>query len=330
MTTPQQPQDALNTQIRTLAAQLNKPTPMAVSYIKGVVTAVAPNANPPSCSVQINGDTSQDIDGVLYFDYYFPVIGDVVVIASQSGSASQGSDIVIMGQLQDSAGGAARGWVTPTLNTGFTNNANSMGNVQYRLINSHGEFMMQWRGGFGLTSSSTSLLHTPLVAPFKPSVPRYQTARRDSGGGALNDIGIDFNPDGTVTLEGYDPLPHIAVHPTLSYNGAQNTTIGNGGGTTSDGGHSHGTSVSSSGSITSQSGTVSGGASTGTAHTHTIGHSHGVGVSVGVSVNGVGNHSHGEGDHDHSIGNHSHSLTLSVTSGGNPAWISLSGVQYFI
>jgi hypothetical protein len=199
-----------------LVDQLAKPEiPFDPATIrKGVITASNPTATPPSVDLTISGDDSATISAVRYIDSYSPVVGDTVLIIKQ------GTDIVVLGQINDSGSGSENGWQNPTLGSGFSNNGNSNGNPAYRLIVDNGDLKIQWKGSVAKTGTATALCTMP--TGYRPASTRNVLTARDPGGGA-NDVQLQFNTDGTVVVVGGTTVPAMA-----------------GGGTTSSaGGHSH-------------------------------------------------------------------------------------------
>lgn len=218
--TPQATQVASGQQsseISQLVDQLAKPDiPFDPATIrKGTITASNPTNTPPDVSLTISGDDTTTVDAVRYLDSYSPVVGDTVLIIKQ------GTDIVVLGQINDGGTGTASGWITPTpLGTGFSNNGNSNGNPAYRLIVDNGDLKIQWKGSVAKTGTATALCTMP--TGYRPASTRNVLTARDPGGGA-NDVQLQFNTDGTVVVVGGTTVPAMA-----------------GGGTTSSaGGHSH-------------------------------------------------------------------------------------------
>lgn len=184
--------NTLDGAIRDLAAQINQPdspvTPTTV--VKGVVTAFASSASPPTVSITLSGDTAV-IDGVRFLESYSPTVGDTVAISKM------GSDILILGAYAV----GATGWNAPTLSSGFTTNGDSQGNVMYRLVFDNGSLKMQWQGAVARSANTTVISSANLVAPFRPSVKRKVLVARGFGGGSVA-VQIIFNTDGSVVLDG--------------------------------------------------------------------------------------------------------------------------------
>jgi hypothetical protein len=176
--------------IRSLATTLNKddgcPT---CQLVKGVVTAVSTF----TLSANIGGDTSTTIDGIRYFDWWVPQIGDVVQIIKQ------GSDLVALGVVRDStrvaAETAANAWTTPTLGSGFTQSSDP---VKYRLITQYGEQKIQIRGSCTHTGTNTALWTMP--AGFRPVTNRVVLLARDNS--QSNAAQLLINSAGTMVLGG--------------------------------------------------------------------------------------------------------------------------------
>lgn len=201
--TPQATQVASGQQsseISQLVDQLSKPDiPFDPATIrKGTITASNPTASPPNVSLTISGDDTTTIDAVRYIDSYSPVVGDTVLIIKQ------GTDIVVLGQINDSGVGADNGWQTPTLGSGFSNNGNSNGNPSYRLVLDNGDLKVQWKGSVAKTGTATALC--TLAAPYLPASKRSMLTGRDPGGGSVA-VQLDFNTDGTVVVVGGTTVP---------------------------------------------------------------------------------------------------------------------------
>jgi len=188
-------------EIRDLASQLAQAADLGfapTTLIKGVITASNPTGTPPNVSLTLSGDDTTPIDLVRYIDSYSPVVGDTVLVGKQ------GTDIFVLGQMNDTGTGAANGWTAPSLGSGFSTNGSSNGNVEYRLVIDHGERKVQWRGGVGISSGQTAMCTLP--ADVRPASRRSLIAVRDSGGGA-NSVQVDFNTNGTVAIVGGTAAP---------------------------------------------------------------------------------------------------------------------------
>lgn len=172
-------------QVRSLAITLSQKDTASCQLVKGVVTAVASL----TLSAQIGGDTSTTVDGIRYFDSYSPVVGDTVQILKQ------GSDLVALGQVNDSSTGTANGWVQPTLGSGFTHSADP---VQYRLLVDAGEPTIQLRGSMTHTGTNTALWTMPVG--FRPASNRVLLIPRDNT--QSNVAQLLVNADGTMVLGG--------------------------------------------------------------------------------------------------------------------------------
>ncbi|PRH79412.1 hypothetical protein C6N75_10030 [Streptomyces solincola] len=276
-------------ELRLLATEINKP---ALSFEpatirKAIVTAISAASTPPTISVQMSGDTSTTIDGVRIEETYSPRIGHTVLIFKQ------GADIIAFGHVADLTGVGAGGWITAGLTSGWAHNGNNNGTLQYRRVLDNGSWKMQWRGGVTV-GSGVQVLATPLDAEYRPASRRTMLVPRDAAGGS-NEVKVDFNGDGNVTLVGTTTAPYASGSTSSagSYGGYTNT--GGPGGTGSTDPFDETT-------------------------VHPDGHSHGV----------VGSHSHSVSSHDHyfSFGSHSHSATVNVSVDA-PTWVAFN-VEYFL
>lgn len=202
--TPQATQVASGQQsseISQLVDQLAKPDiPFDPATIrKGTIAASNPTNTPPDVSLTISGDDTTTVDAVRYLDSYSPVVGDTVLIIKQ------GTDIVVLGQINDGGTGTASGWITPTpLGTGFSNNGNSNGNPSYRLVVDNGDLKIQWKGSVAKTGTATALFTMP--TGFRPASKRSMLTGRDPDGGS-NSVQLDFNSDGTIVVIGGTTVP---------------------------------------------------------------------------------------------------------------------------
>lgn len=253
---------------------------------KGTITAANFTASPPSVDLTISGDDTATISAVRYIDSYSPVVGDTVLIIKQ------GTDIVVLGQINDSGVGADNGWQTPTPSTGFTNNGNSNGNPAFRLVVDNGDLKIQWKGSVAHTGTNTTIFAAAQVpAGFRPASTRNLITARDSGGG-LASVGLQFNTDGSVTLVG----------ATAFGNPSGGATGSNAGGTTGS------TSINATDLSDYQICGYLSQAGSDLCHAHNT-------TVVGA--------------HTHSFGSHTH--TYPSTGGiADPVWISFNGIEYFL
>lgn len=204
MTTPTNSGDSVAGAVRDLAAQLSQPdlpyTPPQI--VKAVVVNTALTGTPPTVSINLSGDTTQ-IDGVRFLESYSPVVGDVLAIAKT------GPDLLILGAYAQ----GASSWTTPTLGSGFSQNGDSQGNVQYRLVWDNGSLKMQWQGCAAVSGSGTGLVTTALDAAFRPSAQRkFVVARGLGNGAAFLDVQVVFATNGTVSLAGNAPTAPAHTH----------------------------------------------------------------------------------------------------------------------
>jgi hypothetical protein len=176
-------------QVRSLAEVLASKSETSCQLVKGVVTAVSTY----TLSAQIGGDTTTTIDGIRYFDWWTPQIGDVVQIVKQN------SDLVALGVVRDAtrvaAETAANAWTQPTLGSGFTQSSDP---VKYRLITQYGEQKIQIRGSCTHTGTNTALWTMP--SGFRPVTNRVVLLARDNT--QSNAAQLLINSAGTMVLGG--------------------------------------------------------------------------------------------------------------------------------
>lgn len=274
-------------EIRELAAVISAPqlTFDPLTARKGVVTAIATTATPPTISITISGDTTV-IDGVRFWSSYTPQVGQTVTLGKQ------GSDIWAMGSIVDlPAASDGGGWTTATLGSGFSHNGNSGGTVQYRRVMDNGAWKMQWQG-VAARSSGTLLLSAALPAEYRPTAKRPLNAGRDPGGGS-NATLVEFNTSGTVDIvsAGQTASPSAGGATSGSTGSASTGSTGSTGSTLTQG---TGNAVSGNGAdpnhfhfdFAAHSHSIS----TSGSHTHSISsasHGHTVLAPVWISFNGL-------------------------------------------
>ncbi|MGQ4513706.1 hypothetical protein [Streptomyces sp. DW26H14] len=97
-------------------------------------------------------------------------------------------------------------WTSPALASGYTNNSNDNGTVQYRIINEFGSLSVMWRGGVGVPYSGGSPTHTgnflnaAMPTAARPTSRRTVTAACSAVSSDSLSVKIDFNSDGTVQI----------------------------------------------------------------------------------------------------------------------------------
>jgi hypothetical protein len=167
-------------------------------------------------SMQVGTDTSGS-----YVNVFPPVpsgySGQLTEIAmrnnpsSQTGSVVITSDVLaITGQLINNLTGQTiiqlvADWSGAlTLASGYTQNGNSEGNVEYRVITILGTTFVQWRGGFNATYSSGNPVNSgnflASALSYKPAARRTLAAACSATSSTNLAVKIDFNTDGTATL----------------------------------------------------------------------------------------------------------------------------------
>lgn len=145
--------------LRNLAQTLTTDPGQPVTMTKGVVTDLYLAGVPPTCEVQLSGDTTTKIAGVRFIDSYTPVIGDVVQIIKQ------GPMLLVLGQIAAGSGNPAtvhqfNGWAEPMLLSGW--GQHSADPVMYRLVLDNGSKKVQLRGRMNLlTGTSVALFDLP-------------------------------------------------------------------------------------------------------------------------------------------------------------------------
>ncbi|MEU4095505.1 hypothetical protein [Streptomyces sp. NPDC026673] len=117
-----------------------------------------------------------------------------------------------------------RDWTTPALATGYSNNGNSNGTLQYRVINLLGTRFVQWRGGLTMTYTAGALpnganpFSAALPTNARPASRRTVTAAASLSASIKPSLKIDFDSDGTVGIVGPNSTD---MPPWLSFNGVQ-------------------------------------------------------------------------------------------------------------
>lgn len=99
----------------------------------------------------------------LLTGYLIPTVGDSVEIIKTAGGW------VCVGRLQTVT--PAPQWVSVSLVSGYTNNGNGNGTVQYRRIVDHGSVFIEWCGGMSWTTSGsprTAASSSPCPLPRGP------------------------------------------------------------------------------------------------------------------------------------------------------------------
>lgn len=214
-------------ELQLLAQELNKPQLQfdPTNIRKGIITSFESGGSPPTVTLNISGDTTTSIAGVRFIDSYTPVVGDTVLILKQ------GADIMVLGHIAE----AGSTWTQATLASGFSHNGNSNGNLEYRRVFDRGSWKMQWRGSVSRTSNTTVI--SALGTDFRPASRRTVMAPRDADG--QNDVKVDFNTDGSVSLVGTTTGGGSHTHSGPSH------THGSTGGAGDSHVHSHGGAVTS-------------------------------------------------------------------------------------
>lgn len=168
------------------SSQTRKATVVAVSYSASTGAVVA--------DLNLSGDTSVVVPGVAVVQGISPNVGDTVNVLKQ------GPTMAVVSQIGTSTDA---GWVDTTLGSGFTQNGDSQGNLQYRIINDNGALKVQWQGAVGVTGSVTTVLSAALASMYRPLTKRTILAARGMGAGAATlAVQVTFATSGVVTLLG--------------------------------------------------------------------------------------------------------------------------------
>lgn len=120
-------------------------------------------------------------------------------------------------------------WTGVSLAAGFSNNGNSNGNLQYRVVNLFGESTLMLRGGLNVTySGSPSVIAnsgvitgTPLPAAARPTSLRSLTGACSTTNSDVLSVKIDIATDGHIQIVGTTSStanPKIQP-PWVSFNG---------------------------------------------------------------------------------------------------------------
>jgi hypothetical protein len=294
-------------EIRDLATQLTQPQiPFDPAEIrKGIITTVNATTTPPNVSLTMSGDATV-IDGVVALDSYSPVVGDTVLVIKQ------GTNIFVLGQINDSGAGSANGWQTA-------------GGVSYRVVIDNGDQKVQLKGSYAV--SGTALF--TLALGFRPTVTRTLVAGRD---GASTSILVQIATSGAVTLVngtttiGTDTLAAGVSGSTGPFGGTDVPSTGSTAGSgTFD--------VFGSSGLTHLTDNDTSGTTTSPAHVHHTegtgnpGHTHGAGSYGAQSHSHTMSHTHNltVNGHTHSTPAHAHTQTLAL-----PANVYFDSLEFFI
>lgn len=120
-------------------------------------------------------------------------------------------------------------WTGVSLAAGFSNNGNSNGNLQYRVVNLFGESTLMLRGGLNVTySGSPSVIAnsgvitgTPLPAAARPTSLRSLTGACSTTNSDVLSVKLDIATDGHIQIVGTTSStanPKIQP-PWVSFNG---------------------------------------------------------------------------------------------------------------
>ena len=146
--------------LRNLAQALTNDPGQPVTMTKGVVTLVSIGGQPPTCEIQLSGDTTTKIAGVRFIDSYSPTVGDVVQVIKQ------GPMLLILGQIAGGADHPANGWPQPMLLSGWVQH--SADPVYYPLGLDNGSKKVQLRGRMNRVSGTSVGNHGPAQPSHRP------------------------------------------------------------------------------------------------------------------------------------------------------------------
>ncbi|WIF20515.1 minor tail protein [Rhodococcus phage Jflix2] len=272
-------------QVASLADALTPPSMTAALVSKATIVSVE-WGYPPTVTIQLGGDTSSNIPAVRFLDSFVPTAGDTVIVVKQ------GSELFVLGQMMDNLSAGSNGWRDVTLTTAWNQNT-TLQPALARLIYDNGVRKVQLQGRvWRNTGVGTSTTLFTLPTGFAPATQRAFVVTRENLTGGANDVQLQINTSGTVTISGQQLQGPSAEHGNL---------------TTSyyDVNHFH-----------EQSG---GGLFTGTVRYST----------GGAPLDGVLGGSAQDGgrspNHRHTTNSASHSHTPSF-----PGWVSLDGVEFFL
>jgi hypothetical protein len=115
-----------------------------------------------------------------------------------------------------------RSWTTITPASGWTQNGNSQGNFQYRILNISGEESIQFRGGLARSSypssppSSYVVTNTALPAEARPSTLRTVLMPCSDTSSDRIALKMDIKTDGTLEVFGFSST---VKPPWIGFNG---------------------------------------------------------------------------------------------------------------
>ncbi|MFE9735494.1 hypothetical protein ACFYO9_34125 [Streptomyces sp. NPDC005863] len=126
-------------------------------------------------------------------------------------------------------GSGNKAWTTVSLASGFTQNGNSNGNLQYRIVNLFGEDTLMLRGAVNITYSGSPkvipnggfVTNTPLVTAARPSSLRSLTGACSTTDSDVLSVKLDIGTDGRIQIVGTTTStanPKIQP-PWVSFNG---------------------------------------------------------------------------------------------------------------
>lgn len=304
---------ALADQVRALATELFTQMKVDADYCtikKGSVVSIQSTASPPTLTITLSGSATE-IPGVRYVDSYAPVAGDTVDVLWQN------SSVLVLGQV--AVNFAESTWTTAPLVNGNTHNGNGNGTFQMRRVWDHGAWRVDLQGGINYAGNN---IINSLDAKYRPvnATRRTVLCARDAGG--ANDVKIDFNADGTVSMVGgttapFSQTPNDSTHSHGQHeHGIDNSTHNHGN-------HEHVIPAVNAGlSEHNHAGAVS-----------TVGHQHPTHDHSGttnVETPNDSSHSHSgttqmttPNDSTHNHGSHHHDVN-------DPVWISFNDVSYYL
>lgn len=193
MSTPTTPPSSGGTSesslIRDLATALVPPASTFDSSTlrKGRVVAFNYEGGNAYITVTLSGSTVE-IPNIACLSTYSPHVNDVCILMKQ------GNGLLAVGSVWSDGG-----WQNASLQSGWTNNGNDQGTLQYRIIQEHGGAKVQWRGGVNKTGSNATICNVPEI--YRPyALRRTVVAPRNANGN--NDVKLDFEVSGNVNTVG--------------------------------------------------------------------------------------------------------------------------------
>lgn len=172
--------------------------------ILDLANGVIPRGVMRFASASVRGATLTPVDGMLTY------LQDVQRLDARIGGAWVALSV------------GASSWTTITLASGFTQNGNSNGTLQYRLLNIAGEESLQLRGAVNRTSYPTSppssyvINQTPLPSVVRPSTLRTVVIPCSDVASERIALKLDVQTDGYLQIFG---IGTSVKPPWIGFNG---------------------------------------------------------------------------------------------------------------